>query len=71
VMVTQVRPGLLFDDTQIPVGSVITSINKQPVNSTEDISRAITNLKNGNLIITGYYPDGTSFSNMFQQQGGE
>jgi serine protease Do len=68
-MVTQVRPGLLFDDTQIPVGSVITSINKQPVNSTEDISRAITNLKNGNLIITGYYPDGTSFSNMFQQQG--
>jgi Do/DeqQ family serine protease len=71
VVVTQVRPGLLFDDTQIPVGSVITSINKQPVNSTEDISRAITSLKNGNLIITGYYPDGTSFSNMFQQQGGE
>jgi serine protease Do len=48
---------------------VITSINKQPVNSTDDIGRAITNLKNGNLIITGYYPDGTSFSNMFQQQG--
>ncbi|HTE00917.1 MAG TPA: trypsin-like peptidase domain-containing protein [Mucilaginibacter sp.] len=71
VVVTQVRPGLLFDDTQIPVGSVITSINKQPVNSTEDISKAITSLKNGNLIITGYYPDGTSFSNMFQQGGGE
>jgi Do/DeqQ family serine protease len=71
VVVTQVRPGLLFDDTQIPVGSVITSINKTPVNSTDDISKAITNLKNGNLIITGYYPDGTSFSNMFQQQGGE
>lgn len=70
VVVTQVRPGLLFDDTQIPVGSIITSINKQPVNSTEDISKAITSLKNGNLIITGYYPDGTSFSNMFQQSGG-
>jgi serine protease Do len=69
VMVTQVRPGLLFDETQIPVGSVIASINKQPVNSTDDISKAITNLKNGSLIITGYYPDGTSFNNVFQQSG--
>lgn len=67
VIVTQVRPGLLFDDTQIPVGSVITKINKQPVNNTDDISKALTNLSNGNLIISGYYPDGTSFSNMFQQ----
>jgi serine protease Do len=71
VMVTQVRPGLLFDDTQIPVGSVITSINKQPVNSSDDISKAITNIKNGNLIITGYYPDGTAFNNVFQQSNGD
>ena len=71
VIVTQVRPGLLFDDTQIPVGSVITSINKQPVNSSEDISRALGSMKNGNLIITGYYPDGTSFNNVFQQGSGE
>jgi len=28
----------------------------------------ITNLKNGNLIISGYYPDGTKFNNVFQQQ---
>jgi len=69
VVVTQVRPGLLFDDTQIPVGSIITSINKQPVNSVSDIDNALTNLKNGSLIITGYYPDGTSFNNMFQMQG--
>jgi serine protease Do len=71
VVVTQVRPGLLFDDTQIPVGSVITSINKQPVNNTDDISKAITNMKNGNLIITGYYPDGTAFNNVFQQGDGD
>jgi serine protease Do len=71
VMVTQVRPGLLFDDTQIPVGSVITSINKQPVNNTDDISKAITSMRNGNLIITGYYPDGTAFNNVFQQGDGE
>ncbi|MGZ3766053.1 MAG: trypsin-like peptidase domain-containing protein [Mucilaginibacter sp.] len=69
VVVTQVRPGLLFDDTQIPVGSIITSINKQPVNTSDDISRALTGMKNGNLIITGYYPDGTAFNNMFQQSG--
>jgi S1-C subfamily serine protease len=67
VLVTQVRPGLLFDDTQIPVGSVITSINKQAVNNTDDISSAIANGKNGSLVITGYYPDGTAFNNVFSQ----
>ena len=71
VVVTQVRPGLLFDDTQIPVGSIITSINKQAVNNSDDISKAITNMRNGNLIITGYYPDGTAFNNVFQQSDGE
>jgi serine protease Do len=71
VVVTQVRPGLLFDDTQIPVGSIITSINKVPVNNTDDISKAITSMRNGNLIITGYYPDGTAFNNVFQQGSDE
>lgn len=68
VMVTQVRPGHMFDSFEVPVGSVITSINKQPINNTADIDRVITNLRNGNLIISGYYPDGTSFNNMFQEQ---
>jgi Do/DeqQ family serine protease len=68
VIVTAVQPGLLFDTVQIPVGAVITSINKQAVNNTDDISNAITNLKNGNLLISGYYPDGTKFNNVFQQQ---
>jgi len=67
VMVTQVRPGLLFDETQIPVGSVITAINKQPVNSTDDISNAIAHSANGGLSISGVLPDGTTFNNMFQQ----
>jgi serine protease Do len=71
VTVTQVRPGLLFDETQIPVGSIITSINKQPVNSTDDIGRAITNMKSGNLMISGYYPDGTAFNNVFQSGDGQ
>jgi serine protease Do len=68
VVVTQVRPGRLFYETDIPVGSIITNINKQPINSVADIDKAITNLKNGRLIISGYYPDGTNFNNMFQVQ---
>ncbi|MDN3550756.1 Do family serine endopeptidase [Mucilaginibacter aquaedulcis] len=68
VKVTQVRPGRVFDNFEIPVGSVITSINKQPINSVADIDKAITNLRNGNLVISGNYPDGTNFNNMFQVQ---
>jgi serine protease Do len=68
VLVTQVRPGGIFDDTEIPVGSVITSINKQPINSVADMDKVITSLRNGRLIITGYYPDGGSFSNVFEVQ---
>ncbi|MDR6941947.1 Do family serine endopeptidase [Mucilaginibacter pocheonensis] len=68
VLVTQVRPGRVFDNFEIPVGSIITSINKTPINSVADIDKAITNLRNGNVVISGYYPDGTNFSNMFQVQ---
>lgn len=68
VLVTQVRQGGVFDNTEIPVGSIITSINRKPINSVDDIDKAITNLRNGMLLITGYYPDGGSFNNMFQVQ---
>ncbi|HEY9195099.1 MAG TPA: Do family serine endopeptidase [Mucilaginibacter sp.] len=68
VLVTQVREGRVFDSFDIPVGSVITSINKSPINSVADIDKVITNLRNGNLVISGYYPDGTNFTNMFQVQ---
>jgi serine protease Do len=68
LVVTQVRPGRLFDDTEIPVGSVITRINRQSIASTTDMDNAITNTRNGLLVISGFYPDGTSFSNTFQVQ---
>jgi serine protease Do len=68
VVITQVRQGGMFDSMDVPVGSVITGINRQHINSVADIDRAITNLRNGNLVISGYYPDGTSFNNMFQVQ---
>ena len=68
IVVTQVRPGRLFDETEIPVGSVITSINRHQIASIADMDNAITNTRNGLLVISGIYPDGTSFSNTFQEQ---
>jgi len=68
VVVTQVRPGRLFDDTEIPVGSVITNINRHPISTVADMDNAITNTRNGVLVISGFYPDGTSFHNSFQVQ---
>jgi len=59
VLVTQVREGGLFDFTDVPVGSVITEINKQPITNSSDIDHALSSLKNGLLTISGFYPDGT------------
>jgi len=59
VMVTQVREGGLFDYTDVPVGSVITQINREPIASIDDMDHALSNLKNGLLTISGLYPDGT------------
>ncbi|MGV8878036.1 MAG: Do family serine endopeptidase [Sphingobacteriaceae bacterium] len=66
VVVTQVRPGRMFDATDIPVGSVIVSINKKPVNSVADMDKALTADKQGMLVISGIAPDGSRFTNTFQ-----
>jgi len=68
VMVTQVREGGLFDYTDVPVGSVITEVNRQPVSSIADMDRALSNLKNGVLAISGFYPDGTRLRSTIQLQ---
>jgi serine protease Do len=65
VVVTQVREGGMFDNFDVQVGSVITSINKQPINSVADIDKAITVLKNGTVVINGFAPDGSKFANSF------
>jgi serine protease Do len=68
VVVTQVRDGGLFDYTEVPVGSVITDINKQPISSIEDIDHALSNIKNGILTISGLYPDGSRLRSTIQVQ---
>ncbi len=65
VVVTQVRPGGIFDEGYIEPGTIITSINKQPINTVADIDKAITNLKEGKLSMTGFGPDGTRFNSTY------
>lgn len=65
VVVTQVRPGKMFDDLGVEVGSVITSINNMPINTPADIDKALTNLRNGNLKISGVDPQGQTFNNVY------
>jgi serine protease Do len=59
VLVTQVREDGLFDNTEIPVGSVITQVNRQPIASVEDLDKALNNPRNNVLVISGLYPDGS------------
>ena len=66
VLVTQVREEGLFDYLEVPVGSVVTEINRQPIASTADIDRVLGNLKNGVLTISGYYPDGSKLKSAME-----
>lgn len=65
VVVTQVRRGGFFENYEIPEGSIITNMNGLAINSTTDIDKAITNLKNGQMVIEGYTADGMRFKNSF------
>ena len=59
----------MFDQLGMSAGSVITSINKTPVNSIKDIDKALkASNQNGMLIISGKNSDGSSFNNVFQMQ---
>jgi len=69
VMVTGVTRGGLFDELGLSTGSIITSVNRSPVNSTEDLSKAIDNSsRRGFMTMSGINPDGSSFTNHFQMQ---
>jgi VCBS repeat-containing protein len=65
VVVGQVRNGGMFDAYGIPSGTVITSINGQSVNNSDDVSSALANGKNNMIVIKGIGPDGTRFTDSF------
>lgn len=69
VIVTDVREGGMFDELGVAEGSIITSINKTPVNTIEDINRALdASTRKGMLVLSGINPDGSRFNNVFQLQ---
>ncbi len=68
VVVTQVREDGLFDYLEVPTGSIITEINRQPINNVADIDRVLGALKHGVLTISGYYPDGSKLRSGMQIQ---
>jgi serine protease Do len=68
VIITQVREGGVFDNAQIPVGSVITSVNRQPVNNVDDVSRVLSSLHTSTIVFSGYYPDGSRLVLPFEVQ---
>jgi len=65
VVVGQVREGGMFEAYGIPSGTVITGINGQSVNSSDDVSNALANGKNDMIVIKGIAPDGTRFTDSF------
>jgi Do/DeqQ family serine protease len=69
VMVTGVTEGGMFDELGVATGSIITSINKNPVNSIDDMDKAMdASTRRGMLVLSGINPDGSSFNNVFQLQ---
>lgn len=65
VIVTSVTRDGYFESLEIPQGTVITSINGQPVNKTSDIDAAINSSRSNMVTITGITPDGGSMKYQF------
>ncbi|MDB5020622.1 MAG: Serine protease, partial [Pedobacter sp.] len=58
VVVTSVTPGKAFDSLEIPKGLIITTINGKPVNSSQDVSTALSSSSNGMTTVSAVGPDG-------------
>ncbi len=51
VVVTNIEPGSFADDITLQKGDVIVELNRQPVNSTDDIRRIQSTLKPGDAVV--------------------
>jgi serine protease Do len=58
VKVQDLQEGILQNEG-VKEGFVITAVNKQPVNSVDELNKILRNLKGG-VLIEGVYPDGTA-----------
>jgi serine protease Do len=50
VLVTQIEPGSFAEDIGLTQNDIITEINRQPVNSVDDVKRIQNNLKTGDAV---------------------
>lgn len=66
LIVTEVRRGGLFEQVDLPKGTIITSINGKPVAKVDDIDAALASRRNDMLQITGIGPDGSRINYTFQ-----
>ncbi len=66
VVVTEVRPGRLFDQMDIQKGTIITQINGKSINHTNDIDGALIAGKKDFIQIVGIAPDGANITYQFQ-----
>ena len=64
--VTQVNPGGFFDQIELPVGTIIVSINSKAINKTEDIEAALAAGKNNMATINAITPEGSLMRYQFQ-----
>lgn len=66
LLVAEVRSGGLFDQIDLPKGTIITAINGKSVAKVDDLDEALGNRKNDMLQITGIAPDGARINYTFQ-----
>lgn len=66
VVVTSVKPGGFFDQIDLPTGTIITSINGNPISSTADIERSISAGRNNMATINAITPEGMQMRYQFQ-----
>ncbi|HEY1010951.1 MAG: Do family serine endopeptidase [Daejeonella sp.] len=65
VIVTGVQNGGYFDQIEVAQGTVITTVNGQAVNKTQDIETAIKSSRNNMVTISGFTPEGASMRYQF------
>lgn len=66
LVVTNVQRGGFLDQLEVPVGTIIVSVNNMPVNKAEDIDVAISTAKNNMATINAITPDGYQMRYQFQ-----
>ncbi len=59
VKITDMEDGL-FKNAGIKKGFIITMINRRPVYTAEDVKLILSSIKNGGVLLEGYYPNGIS-----------